>query len=263
MKKLRSLILSAAAFRGLPCGLALALLLAGCSPKQAEPEKAPPPPPSNRVEVEPESVLSARDAAMLTGGTGGKSALTNAADLAWEDLVKSMQPPSPPPEWQINEPSPKEIADFERTNSVLAAQAADKAKDFYTRFPEHEKAADARQQEYALLNMAVQMGQTNRLEQLGKLEEARLKDPNLSEDDRLELRLQQLQRTSAKGNETNMTATLAAMEKGARNLQKEFAKRPEVVGLLLSIAQGWLDNNQPDKAGRWLVNWRTPLPMKR
>ena len=161
-----------------------------------------------------------------------------------------MEAPSEPAEWQLKEPSKEEMTAFERTNSLLAAAVADKAKDFYTRFPQHEKAAEARQQELALISLAVQLGNTNRNEQLRAMEAARLQDPNLSEDDRLELRMRQLQRGTDK--ETNAIANLAEVEKSARSLQKEFPKRPEVASLLLSVAQGWVDNNETEK-GRALA----------
>ena len=231
----------------------LLLLLAGCSPK--EPKKVPLAAATNQPSAAPEPtsldsdlVLSERDAAMLKGSTTGGQPGGTDADRAWEELATALQRPSEPAEWLLNEPSKEEVAAFETTNSVLAAMAADKAKDFYTRFPKHEKADEARQQEFALLNLAVQLGNTNRLEQLRQIEEARLKDPALSEDERLELRLQQLQRSAANDQQTNTLATLAQLEKGARALQKEFPKRAELSGLLLSLAQGWLDNGQIEKS---------------
>ena len=218
----------------------ISLLLAGCGRK--EPENTPAPPTTNRAQVEEaEPVLSAGDAAVLGAGKPATE-----ADRAWEQVANAFNLPSEPLEWHFQEPSKEEVAAFGKTNGVLAAKAADKAKDFYTRFPTHEKAAEARQQEYALLSLAVQLGNTNRVEQLRQIEEARLKDPGLSEDDRLELRIQQLQR-SVNDKETNMVATLTQLEKGARNLQKEFPKRPEVASLLLSVAQGWLDNSETEK----------------
>ena len=196
-------------------------------------------------EVEP--ALSEGDAAMLKGAVGPKKPETD-ADLAWDELSNSLQPPHEPPEWQLKEPTKEEMAAFEKSNGLVAATMADKMKGFYTRFPKHEQAAEARKQEYALLNAAVQLGNTNRVEQLRTMEEARLKDPSLSEDDRLELRMQQLQRNSMDDKETNMVVTLTQMEKSARTLQKEFPKRSEVNGLLLSVAQGWLDNSDTEKS---------------
>ncbi len=228
----------------------LCLWLAGCGRKEAE--KVPAPVATNQARLAPaptgsesDFVLSEKDADMLKAG-GHEPA--NQADAAWEELAKALEPPPEPPEWQLKEPTKLELAAFKLTNSVLAAAVADKAKDFYTRFPNHEKAADAHQQEYALIALAVQMGNTNRGEQLLKMEDARLKDPSLSEDDRLELRMQQLQRSAGGDQETNMAVTLAQLEKGARALQKEFPKRPEVAGLLLSVAQGWLDNSDTEKS---------------
>lgn len=45
-----------------------------------------------------------------------------------------------------------------------------------------------------------------------------------------------------------MLVTLAQLEKSARTLRKEFPKRPEIDGLLFSVAQGWLDQNEPQKS---------------
>ena len=188
-------------------------------------------------------VLSETDAAMLKAAKPATE-----ADRAWEDLSKALEAPAEPAEWQLKPPTEEEVAAFQSTNGVLAGLAADKAKAFYTRYPTHEKAAEARQQEYALLSMAVQLGNTNRLESLRQLEDARLKDPSLSDDDRLELRLQQLQRSAIDEKETNKVATLTQLEKGARALQKDFPKRAEVAGVLLSIAQGWLDSGQTEKS---------------
>src|SRR5258707_8371129 len=62
--------------------------------------------------------------------------LTNTvdADKAWKEVYRAAQSPMPPKEWQENKPSREEIAKF-YTEGLL--QGADKAKDFYTRFPDH------------------------------------------------------------------------------------------------------------------------------
>src|SRR5947209_5713861 len=162
--------------------VSLAFCLAGCGSK--EPEKAPSPPPSAKAAPaeEEQPVLSQGDAEMLKGPLKPVSE----ADKAWAALEAAAQPPAEPAEWQTKEPTKEEIAAFEKTDGMLAGLAAEKAKDFYTRFPDHENAAEARQQELALLGLAVQLGNTNRQDRLQQLEEARLKDPNLSEDDRFQ-----------------------------------------------------------------------------
>ena len=48
--------------------------------------------------------------------------------------------------------------------------------------------------------------------------------------------------------EKDPAAGLTQLEKGARDLMKEFPKNGELAGLLVSVAQGWADHNQADKA---------------
>ena len=233
----------------------LFLLVGGCGRKEPEKIAGSASASTNQTRpkpsaiVEDSDVLSATDAAMLKGaGTGLAGKPATDADKAWEEVTKAMEEPPEPPEWQLKEPTKEEVAAFEKSKGVLAAAAADKAKDFYTRFPNHEQAAEARQRELALTSVAVQLGNTNRTEQLRVMEEARLKDPSLSEDDRLELRIRQLERSSANEKETNTVAKLTQLEKDARALQKDFPKRPEAASLLLSVAQAWLDNSDTDKS---------------
>ena len=183
----------------------------------------------------------------LASSAAGKTPPTE-ADAAWREFVELTQTPDPPDQWMMQEPSKDEVEAFKRKGAEQLGKAAEKARDFYTRFPKHENAAEARQQEHSLLSAAVQLGDTNRLALLQKLEAERLKDPTLSEDDRLELRLQQLQRTALADPSTNRTSVLAEMEKGVRALQKEFPKRSEVFAVALSVAENWLAENEPDKS---------------
>ena len=168
-------------------------------------------------------------------------------DKAWQNLQQSIQPPAFPEEWQQKQPSKEEIAAFEKKNGVLAADAAAKVKDFYTKHPEHEMSARAKTMELGLVNAAVRLGNTNQEARLRELEEAKLKEPNLPEEERFNLRAQQLQR-KVDALEANRAASLAAMDQGVRELQKEFPKREEVSSLLLAVAQGRLENNEADKA---------------
>jgi hypothetical protein len=70
------------------------------------------------------------------------------ADKAWKETFKATQSPMPPKEWSDHQPSPQEVVDFYVTAAV---KGADKAKDFYTRFPNHPKAAQAHKAEYNLI----------------------------------------------------------------------------------------------------------------
>jgi thiol-disulfide isomerase/thioredoxin len=180
-----------------------------------------------------------------------KTESTNTADgdAVWKELQKTFRPPTPPPEWRDKKPTDEEIEKFRESQRKMAGAAADKAKDFYTRFPKHSKAADARDKERQLLGFAVQLGDTNKLSRLETLDKEHLKDPNLSEDERFELRSEFVQRAAMKKQDEGTTAVMAELEKGVRELQKEFPKRDEVYQLLSMVAA----NSEGEKA-RTLAN---------
>jgi len=179
-----------------------------------------------------------------------KESTNNAAgDALWKELQKSFRPPTPPEAWRDKKPSDEEIQKFRDAQRDLAGAAADKAKDFYTRFPNHPKAVEAREKERQLLGFAIQLGDTNKAARLETLEKEHLKDPALSEDERFELRAESVQRAAGKKRDEGMPAMMAELEKGVRELQKEFPKRPEVYELLSMVAA----NSEGEKA-RTLAN---------
>src|SRR5436190_19228281 len=110
----------------------------------------------------------------LTAGAPVKSlsadTAADEADAVWKALQKALRPPTPPAEWQTNSPSAEEIEKFQQRQGALAAEAADKALDFYTRFPSHPKAAEARKKEYEMTSIAVRLGHTNAEPRLAVLE---------------------------------------------------------------------------------------------
>ncbi|MDB6065145.1 MAG: Alkyl hydroperoxide reductase/ Thiol specific antioxidant/ Mal allergen [Pedosphaera sp.] len=157
--------------------------------------------------------------------------LTNTvdADKAWKEVYRAAQSPMPPKEWQENKPTQEEIAKF-YTEGLL--KGADKAKDFYTRFPEHAKAGEAHKTEYKLLNIAAQQfGDTNHAPRLAMLEKERLNDPKLSEDERFQLRMGAAKRLmgGAPGSADEFTKAVVA-------LQKDFPKREEVYQMMWMAA---------------------------
>ncbi|MDB6125631.1 MAG: Alkyl hydroperoxide reductase/ Thiol specific antioxidant/ Mal allergen [Pedosphaera sp.] len=157
-------------------------------------------------------------------------------DKAWKGVLKATTPPAPPAEWQTHEPNEAEVAKFYIPALV---QGADKAKDFYTKFPTHPKAADAHKTEYELLSLAAQrFGDTNNTARLESLEKVRLKDPKLGEDERLQMRLASLQKLFR-----GMPETTGELEKEARALQKDFPKHKEGYQVLMMLAS----NGTPEK----------------
>lgn len=161
---------------------------------------------------------------------------TNDADAAWKEVEKALQPPMPPAEWQTERPTQEQIQKFRELQGGLAGVAAEKAKDFYTRFPDHAKAKEAREKEMKMLQVAVQLGNTNKIAALAALEQTQLKDPNLSENERFKLRMSAAQR-DLMAKRDNEIEFLAALEKTARGLIKEFPKKEEGYQWLLMAAQ--------------------------
>jgi thiol-disulfide isomerase/thioredoxin len=225
--------------------LVLAVGVTACK-KQPRVEKAPPPP-SPIAQTQPPPLLDGTSGAILPGDIMDDVPQTE-ADVAWADVQKAAQPPNYPEEWSQKEPTKEQIAAFEKSNSTLAEKAADKAREFYKKYPNDTRVEEAKQQEYRLLSVAVQLGATNRAKDVEALETERLKDPNADEDMKLELRMQQLQRALAAKKDAKPAERLQELEKSARALQKEFPKRPEIQMILLSAAEGWLSENEIEKS---------------
>lgn len=232
----------------LALGLSLGML-PGCE------RRAPESPPASRAErtaTQTEPVMlnpsgaappSPTDAALFQSllAEGAEGEPKTEADKAWRDLQRALEMPPPPTGWLTNRPSERELADFQTRNAEHAAQAAAKAKDFYTRYADHPRAGAARKQEHELLTDAALAGHTNALARLQTLEAALLKDPDLTEDDRLLLRVQQLTRAFSLSGRANPTNALADFEKGVRSLVAEFPQQPGLFNLLLGAANRWLD----------------------
>lgn len=164
-------------------------------------------------------------------------------DKAWKELERAMRPEMPPADWQ-GHPTPEQRAMFRVKQGEKAAQAAEKAKDFYTRFPNHPRAAEARKDEMDLLQVTVQLGNTNKLGDYRALQEEKLKDPNLSEDERLKLRVEGIRTSLRAKMQEGPEAYLAELEKDGGELIKEFPKRNEGYELLLQAAS----DSEGDKA---------------
>ena len=182
------------------------------------------PPPTNQVPA----ALIPPATNLLTHTLAAK-----APDAAWEELQSASHRPEPPAQWQAKEPSEKEMADF---LMPYALALMDKAKDFYTRFPQDGHALEARKQEMEMTGVAVSLGATNQQSRLDTAEKTLLADPALSEDDRFSIRQNDIERAAQAKESEGEAVAVAELEKGVRALQKEFPKRPELVQMLLEIA---------------------------
>ena len=182
--------------------------------------------------------LAAAEEAIPPAPTPAAQATANAPeDPAWTELVAATTVPAYPAAWQTNRPSPQAYAEYRVKLAALIAEAALKARDFYTRHPEHARTPEARLLEERLLVSAAQMGHAAASERLAELEAARLGQPALDEDRRFALKAraigrQELEVVRDNAPPQSFEACLAAI----RALQKEFPNRPEPWEMLLDLA---------------------------
>jgi peroxiredoxin len=161
---------------------------------------------------------------------------------AWDELqAAAAHRPTPPDEWLLKEPTPEEETKFLLPHALILAN---KAVDFYTRFPANTNEVSAKLMEFGIVTWAVDHGATNQQGRFDSVKQLVLSDTNLSEDDHFEIRNEDVRRSvHAKEAEGDM-AMLAEFEKGTRMIQKEFPKRPDSVVMLLQLAE----NSDPDKS---------------
>lgn len=180
-----------------------------------------------------------------------------AADSSWADVQSALKP-TPPKEWKDKQPTEAEQKAYFMPKFL---KAADLAHEFYTKFPQDKRAAEAKFFEMRALNMADHMGATNAVARLQNLEKDKLNDPNVSPDERLQIRFSEIQRKANAKGEVGSPAFIDEMVKGVHELQKDFPTRPELPQILLQLA----NMAEPDKAKQLLqeiVDGNAPAQVK-
>jgi len=206
-------------------------------------------------------------AVMLVGAARAQSSQTNVvaapsaeAATAWKEFKKASTPLPPPGDWQMKRPTQEQVQAFHLTQAAHAGAAATLAKDFYNRFPSDPNAGFAKEQEFTLTAIAVQLGDTNKISALQALEEKRLKDPTLSEDERFRIKLEAIQRAvTAKMGEPGLAAI---EEKSGRELIRDFPKRDEGYQLLLQAAGQATDPKEAKRLTDEIASSSAPEDVK-
>lgn len=164
--------------------------------------------------------------------------LPDDADAAWAEVQKALNPPTPPKEWNEKQPSPEEIGKFKLEMGKAAGVAADKAKEFHTRFPEHDQAATAKEHERRMLAAAVNLGASDRAEELKAAGGAPEPQGESGPQDELMKKLQEAAGVAMKKQSEGLPAVFGEFERGIRALQKDFPDRPEIYAALLEVCEG-------------------------
>src|SRR3989442_598311 len=162
-----------------------------------------------------------------------------AADLAWKELQKALRPPAPPESWRTNSPTQEDREAFNKRNGELAAQVADMASEFYTRFPDHPKAQEARQREFEMRKTAVQLGNVKQAARLNELQDqdTPAKDTQTKPEDRFLVRWRSIEREAMQSGPAGSPAFLDEAQEGVFALRKEFPERSEVYDLMMQLLQ--------------------------
>lgn len=184
----------------------------------------------------PSGVVCAQDTTKPAGAAA--KLLSDDADAAWAEVQKALNPPTPPKEWNEKQPTEEEIGKFKLEMGKAAGMAADKAKEFHTRFPGHAQAAAAKDHERRMLAAAVNLGVTDREEALkaaGGVPESKL---DAGPQDELMKKLQEAAASAMKKQADGLPAVFGEFERGIRALQKDFPDRPEIYAALLEVCEG-------------------------
>ena len=146
---------------------------------------------------------------------------------AWNAIANATAHPVPPLEWREKQPSPDAIEAWRKSETERLAKLAGQARDFYGKFPKDVHAPDARRKERQALASAARFGDPAAQVRLEEVEQAMLKDPATSAKDRYDIRSFQVRRKASDN---------AELERGARELLKEFPGEPQSYALLLASA---------------------------
>jgi thiol-disulfide isomerase/thioredoxin len=145
-----------------------------------------------------------------------------AAEKAWKDLLDSMKPPAPPADWAGTTPTPEQKVEFSKFLATASQNAAAKAHDFYTKYPNDNRADEARQREKRMLQQAAVF-------------EKQSAPPG--EQEKLRAKLNEAVSQAMAKKPEGLPKVLAELEKQLKTLLKEYPKEPAVWGQFMLIAQ--------------------------
>src|SRR5688572_23793401 len=175
--------------------------------------------------------LSIATAISLAAAEPEKNTLPDNADAAWKEVETVSKPPAPPAEWAGKAPTEEQRKAFYESLADKSEVVAARAKEFYTRFPSHEKAEEAKKKEELFRKQAKQFrGNTGTIEKLAPEEKA-------FRDKMNEVQKRAMKKRDPAKPRNGMPEVIREMEAGLREVIKEYANRPEPWQQLLSAAE--------------------------
>ena len=169
-----------------------------------------------------------------------RNTLPSDPDQAWKQIEDASKAPPIPKEWAPGGPTPEQQQAFEKLLGERSAQVAEKAREFYTRFPDHTKVEEAKAREQRFTEQAVRYGN----EELAQKTEA-----SLPEEAKVERRLNEAHRRAMQKRAEGVPAVVKDFEAGVRDVMKEFPKSPAPWQALMAV----VNNSDPENQKRVLA----------
>ncbi|HXF11070.1 MAG TPA: TlpA disulfide reductase family protein, partial [Desulfuromonadaceae bacterium] len=163
-----------------------------------------------------------------------RAADAKSAAAAWQALTNMNLSP-PPMAWSTNTPTQADIDKFDDNRAKEAAAIADKAHEFYSRYPKDTNVLHAQLIEIDALQKAVHLGMTNQSALLLNREDVVARNTNAPAALRYELRVDLLGREIDSRIKAGADPA-AEREKAGRTLLKEFPDGSLGYEILLTVA---------------------------
>lgn len=188
-------------------------------------------------------MLSADGRTYAVESTNMPAAVENLHASAWNDLQQAMQLPEPPPAWRTQPPTDLQEEKFYQQVAGAAARAADKARAFYQLFPDSTNAIAAKKIECKMRDKAFSVtGNTNALSAWAAAQEILLAAPELTDDERFDLRVAMVRQKEMTTRITTpgewaakWNASQAERERGIRTLIKDYPAKDKPYQMLISF----------------------------
>lgn len=182
----------------------------------------------------------------------------SAADLAFQQ-VKTASIPIPPSAPPANGRKTRDQAEDDRKRqSAGFLAAAEKAREFYSLYPAHEKANESKKIEVVSTLRAVQTGAIEQEARALRMAQEFRADTKLPSLDRYHVATTVTQIEVRKKNLVNQVDLMAEYEKRALDLYGEFPNEPAVMEMLLGVARNATPTQARSVAAQIL---RLPAPQ--
>jgi thiol-disulfide isomerase/thioredoxin len=161
----------------------------------------------------------------------GKNALPEDADAAWKEVETLSKPPLPPAEWAGKAPTEEQRKAFYESLADKSEVVAERAKEFYTRFPNHQRVEEAKKKEEVFRKQATQFrGNSGTTEKVSPEEKAFREKMN-------DVQKRALKKRDPAKPRNGMPEVVKELEDGLREVMKEYPDRAEPWQQLLSVAE--------------------------